>query len=263
MEGSVNILLVDDEIPALENMRDIVTDLMPTANVFAFDNYLEAYEAAKNNEISIALLDVEMPGITGVELGKRLKDINPRINIIFATAYNEYAFDASQLFNSGYILKPVIKSQIMEQFKNLRYPLSLVERTLDVQCFGVFDVFYKGKPVQFDRSKSKEMLAFLVDRQGARVTMGELSAVLYENSDDEQKNKQNLYSAWFSLKKALKSINFEDVLIHSQNAYAVDVSMLNCDYYRYLKKDEEAILSYRGEYMRQYSWAEFSFKSIE
>lgn len=263
MKSGVNILLVDDEIPALENLKDIVVELMPNSNIFTFDNYAEAYECATENIISIALLDVEMPGITGVELAKMLKRTNPKINIIFATAYDSYALDATKLFNSGYVLKPISKEDIKEQFDNLRYPLSLIERKLKVNCFGLFEVYHQGAPLQFDRSKSKEMLAYLVDRQGARVTLGELTSVLYENCDDEQKNRQNLYSAWFSLKKAFKSIDFEDALLHSQNAYAIDTSMLDCDYYRYLKRDESAIHSYRGEYMHQYSWAEFTFNSIE
>lgn len=263
MDKGVNILLVDDEFPALCNLKEIVEDLMPNANIFAFDNYVEAYETAKENTISIAILDVEMPGINGVELGKRLKEINREINIIFATAYNEYAFDATQLFNSGYVLKPISKKDIQDQFNNLRYPLAMVERKLVIRCFGLFEVYYKGRPVQFERQKSKEMLAYLVDRQGARATVGELSSVLYENCDDEQKNRQNLYSAWYSLKRALKSIDFEEVLIHSQNAYAIDASKVDCDYYKYLQRDETAIHSFRGEYMHQYSWAEYSLNTIQ
>lgn len=263
MDKGFNILLVDDELPALANLKEIAEDLMPTANIFAYDNHVDAYEAAKNNVMSIAILDVEMPGMTGVELSKRLQEINPKINIIFATAYNEYAFDAAQLFNSGYVLKPISKEKMKEQFNNLRYPLTQVERKLEVHCFGFFEVYYRGLPLQFERQKSKEMLAYLVDRQGARATVGELSGALYENSDDEQKNRQNLYSAWFSLKKALKTINFEEVLIHSQNAYAIDTSLIDCDYYRYLQKDETAMHSFRGEYMQQYSWAEYSFNKIQ
>lgn len=262
MDKGINILLVDDELPALENLKDIAEDLLPTANIFACDNHIDAFNAAKDNPMSIAVLDVEIPGITGVELGKRLKEINPKINIIFATAHDSYAFDASQLFSSGYVLKPISREQMQEQFRNLRYPLTMVERKLEVRCFGFFEVYYKGRPLQFERQKSKELLAYLVDRCGASATVGEIVSVLYEDSFDEQKNRQNLYSAWHALKKALKSINFEEVLIHSQNAYAINTSAIDCDYYKYLKKDETAIHSFRGEYMHQYSWAEYSFNRV-
>lgn len=260
--STINILIVDDELPSLYNLADLVSEVMPKANVFAFDNHLDAFDCASKNIISIALLDVEIPEISGVELGRRLKNIYPKINIIFATAHNKYAFDASKLFSSGYLLKPITKEALKEQFENLRHPLIPVVRKLKINCFGLFEVYNNGTPVQFERQKSKEMFAYLVDRQGARVTIGELSSVLYEGSDDEQKNRQNLYSAWFSLKKSLKSINFEDVLIHSQNAYAVDTKLIDCDYYRYLDKDEVAMHSFRGEYMHQYSWAEYSFNNI-
>lgn len=259
---TVNILLVDDEIPALEVLKDTVMSVNPNAIIYTADNYLDALNIASEQIISIAVLDIEMPGKTGVELGKLLKDINPRINIIFLTAYDSYAYDASQLFNSGYLLKPVNKTKLREQFDNLRYPIVEAIKKLTVQCFGNFDVYHNGEPVQFERSKSRELLAYLVDRRGARVTMSELAAVLYEE-EDEDRAKKNIYSAWHSLKKSLQKINFEEVLIHSQNNYGVNTDHLECDYYRYLDGEDSAKLEYRGQYMYQYSWAEFSFGRLQ
>lgn len=257
----VNVLLVDDERPALEVLKDTMISVNPNAIIFTADNYLDAINIATEQIISIAVLDVEMPGKTGVELGELLKNINPRINIIFLTAYDSYAYDASQLFNSGYLLKPVNKTKLRMQLENLRYPIVEVAKKLSVQCFGNFDVYFNGEPVQFERSKSRELLAYLVDRRGARVTMGELAAALYEDEDDD-KAKKNIYSAWHSLKKSLKKINFEDVLIHTQNNYSINTDCLECDYYRYLDGEESAKLEYRGQYMYQYSWAEFSFGKL-
>ena len=66
----------------------------------------------KNTPADIAFLDINMRGMTGVELAKKLKDLCPKINIIFVTGYEEYKGDAMDLRASGYILKPVTKEQI-------------------------------------------------------------------------------------------------------------------------------------------------------
>lgn len=260
MSDSVNILLVDDEVPALENLKDIVSSVMPKARLFLGNNPKDAIKLAENNNIAIAFLDVEMPGMTGVELAKILQEINPKVNIIFTTAYKEYALDAISLFHSGYVLKPITKKRISEQFKNLRFPLSGDSRRLKVNCFGEFEIYNKDEPVTFERKKSKELLAYLVHRRGARVTIGEIVSVIYEEKDDEKKSRQSFYSALFALRKSLKKIDFENVLIHSQNAYAVNTKMLDCDYFKYLKSGGSVSV---GEYMRQYDWAQFTFLGKE
>ena len=63
--------------------------------------------------------------------------------------------------------------------ENLRYPAEDVPAGVKVQCFGNFEVFVGGRPLSFKRSKSKELLAYLVDRNGATCTNGEMLAVLW------------------------------------------------------------------------------------
>ena len=62
------------------------------------------------------------------------------------------------------------------------------------------------------------------------------------------------------IRKTLRGCGAEDVLVGKRNQYAVDPTKLDCDYYRYLEGDEQAVNAYLGEYMKQYSWAE-SFMS--
>lgn len=62
---------------------------------------------------------------------------------------------------------------------------------------------------------------------------------------------------------ALKECHAEDVLLCRRNQFAIDPDKVECDYYKFLKKDVSAINSYRGEYMKQYSWAEFSLRHTE
>ena len=61
-----------------------------------------------------------------------------------------------------------------------------------------------------------------------------------------------------SLKKTLKEVGIEDILIKTWNHLAIDITKIKCDAYDYENLDAAAINSFRGEYMAQYSWAEFT-----
>lgn len=88
--------------------------------------------------------------------------------------------EAFQLHASGYIMKPVTVKAVEEELRNLRYSLPEPSvQPLRVQAFGNFEVFYKGQPVHFSRSRTKELFAYLIDRRGAGSTMGELISILW------------------------------------------------------------------------------------
>ncbi len=136
-------------------------------------------------------------------------------------------------------------------------------KKLRIQCFGNFEVFAGNRPVPFARAKAKEIFAYLVDLRGAGANTGELCAVLWEDSTEIERNRHYLRNLISDIRKALRSCGAEDVFLTSRNHFSVDVSRLDCDYYRYLAGDPAAISSYRGEYMKQYSWAEFALEHIE
>ena len=100
----------------------------------------------------------------------------------------------------------------------------------------------------------KELLALLIDRQGLSMTNGEIEAFLWE----ELHSPQYLQTLFYSLRKTLRGIGFEDLLIRTRNHTSIDVSKLHCDLYEFLKGSADAVNSYAGEYMNNYSWAELT-----
>ena len=127
---------------------------------------------------------------------------------------------------------------------------------LTAKCFGTFDVFVNGKSLTFERSKSKELLAYLIDRRGCSVTSGELRTILWEDSGNEKSKSTYLQLLKRDLLQTLKKAGVGDVLNLSWNKYAVDITKICCDYYDYLDNKPEGIRAYNGEFMSQYSWAE-------
>ena len=104
--------------------------------------------------------------MSGLEVAKQLKLWNPKINIIFVTAYDQYMLSAYKLRISGYLMKPVTKEDIAEELNNLRIPvMAKPENVLVAACFGNFEVFVNGESLSFTRSKTKELLAYLIDRR--------------------------------------------------------------------------------------------------
>lgn len=260
----MKILIVDDVAFLRDELREAIERVSPNNEYCEADNFESAVKLLRNNHFDIAFLDIQMPGKNGLQIAEKAKQISPHTNIVMVTAYSEYAVEAFKLFVSGYLLKPINDDELKAVLDNLRNPVQLSPiKRLKVKCFGNFEVFYDGNPCTFRRTKEKELLAYLIALKGASANRNEICANLYEDSLIERAHT-NFRQVFSALKKDLSRIGCESVLIHnSNNAYAVDTSMLDCDYYDYLigKADNEN--HYHGEFMNQYSWAEQYIYSLE
>ena len=249
----MKILLVDDEELQLMRLEGACKKVLPDAEFLVYSNPLQAFNENENNLIDLAFLDIEMPGINGIQLAKKLKSKNPKIKIIFVTAFNEYALEAYKVHASGYISKPVSEQAIRDEINELGSSIDLkATKKIQVKCFGNFEVFHKGQPLKFSYQKSKEVFAYLIDREGALINVNELNAVLWE--EDHKSYLRNLIS---DIQQTLKAIDCIDIFVKKHNGYAIDVNKIDCDAYEYKKDNPDAIRSYRGEYMIQYPWAVF------
>ena len=257
----MRILCVDDEPLMLQMLETAVREAKPGADVTAFERQTDLLQDAKQNGCDIAFLDIHMRGMNGVELAKALKEINPKMNIIFVTGFSEYAAEAMRLHASGYLMKPVTKEDIEEELSDLRFPIVPKDNAvLKVQCFGNFDVFTPdGAPVHFERSRSKEIFAYLVHRHGSSCTIKEIAAALFEDEPYDKKQQSYIQILISSMMKSLKKAGAADVVRKSYNSLSVDVDALDCDYYRFQQLDAGAVNAYANEYMSQYYWADFLY----
>ncbi len=254
---------VDDQENTAQETAKMMDEVDPGGEHVAFSEVKPALEYAKKNKPDVAWLDIEMPGMSGLELSMEIKKLSPKTNIVFVTGHERFAYQSFKLHASGFILKPFSIEDVKRELENLREP---VEREmtglLRIQCFGNFEVFDKtGNVVKFKRSRSKEILAYMVDRRGALCTVGELCGAIFEDEDD-RKFKKQLRVFLSSLRDDLDQVGAGAVLVKGWNAYGVDCSQLDCDYLNYLKGDSVAVNSFMGEYMLQYSWAEMTLGEL-
>jgi two-component SAPR family response regulator len=133
---------------------------------------------------------------------------------------------------------------------------------LRVQTFGNFEVFWGAQPIHFERSKTRELFAYLIDRRGAGSTMGELISVLWEGRPDTPGLRSQLRSLITDLRSTLRDLGAEVVIIKGRDYIAVDPARVDCDYYRYLAGEKAVRSAFRGEYMSNYSWAEITVGSL-
>lgn len=284
----MNILCVDDEALLLQRLVSCVQSVVPDANIRFTQRTSEALVLVEDQTFDIAFLDINMRGMTGVELAEMIKRYQPRINIIFVTAYSEYKPQAMDMHASGYIMKPVTKQKVMEEMDVLRFKLdnkpaaSEAERQpsewmtkeegkaedsrtqIRVQCFGNFDVFdAKGNHIAFARTRSKELLAYLIFRQGARCTTREIASILFEDQEYDTKVQDLCRHIISSLISGLRNVGAGDVVVKQNREIAIDRSVVDCDFYRFLEGDEDIQKTYSGEFMQQYSWAESENAHLE
>lgn len=245
-------LAVDDERAMLNALTKAIGASSDIDEVVEFNMCSKALEWVYENTIDIAFLDINMRGMGGLALAEKLLELQPDCKIIFCTGYSEYAVDAFKIHVSGYLMKPITAQAVQREIDHIKGQKAK-EKVLTIKCFGNFEAYANAEPLLFKRPKTKELLAYLVDRNGAGVTTKEICAVLWEDGVDDRKNRNYLYQLVKDLRKALKEVNAESVFVKTSTTYAVDTEKVDCDYYSYLKKGKP---KFYGEYMLQYSWAE-------
>ena len=252
----MHVIAVDDEPLALGLLVRSIQEACPESHITKFQSGNDALQFLESNRCDIAFIDIHMRGIDGLTLAKKIKLVNPHCNLIFVTGYSEYAADAMMMHASGYIMKPVTPDKVKRELDDLRYPIP-DKALMKVQCFGNFDVFsMDGEPIKFARSKSKELLAILVSKKGTSCTIKELTSVLFENAEDDDKKKDYTQQLISTLIKTLRGLGIDKVINKSYNSISINPDLIDCDYYKFNEKDPESLTGYSGEFMAQYSWAE-------
>ena len=245
-------IAVDDEALMLGALVSAIEASPDISEVNKFSNCEKALEFVKENHVDIAFLDINMRGMGGLALAERIKEACSDCKIVFCTGYEEYAISAFKLHASGYLMKPISAEDVQGEIDNI-IGVRHKEKPLSVKCFGNFEVYVNNQKLMFKRLKTKELFAFLVDRNGAGMTAKQICAVLFPDDSDDNKNAAYLRQLVLDLKNTLKSVGAEAVLCHETPCYRVETSLIRCDYISYLESGKP---EFHGEYMTQYSWAE-------
>lgn len=251
----MNLIYVDDEKPAIDNFRLTTVDFPEINLLNTFQIGEEALEFVKNNIVDVAFLDMEMPGIHGLELAKKLKQAEPTIRIVFVTAYSQYALDAWGVDASGYLLKPYTAQDIHKELAKCLYR-PLPSHKIVIQTIPNFLITVNDKPLRISSAKEKELLALFVDRGDRGFTAGEGIACLWPDRMNDSGTQSLLRMTYKRLRATLETAGISNIISTKDNRRYLKTEAVDCDLYRILGGDKQAAAKYCGAYLQEYEWAE-------
>ena len=254
----MQILYVENDEAVLEQTAEMCLYLAQVEGIEAFTEQEEVLEwlEDKENQADLALLTIDMPRLNGLELAEKIQFKRPDMKIVFLAESGEYAVDAFALHVSGYLVKPVSAGQLAREIMYAGSASVQTQSThITVHTFGEFDVEVNGDVVRFARARSKELLAYLVDRQGRTITRANAFSVLWEDEFYDRPMQKQMDVIVRSLRDTLKNYGIDEIFELKRGTMRVVPERFECDLYRFFEGDVDAVNQFRGEYMSAYPWA--------
>lgn len=284
----IRAIIVDDEALALQLMEKKLNDLGTVEVVKSFSLVSSVLKEMKQLDFQVAFLDIEMPGINGLDLAELIQEWNPTIHIVFVTASKDYAIQAFELHSIDYLVKPILSerlektiSRIQNQLQASNQQLPMPENgssSIEVICFTDFAVYNHQELVKWKTAKVKELFAFFVTHLNTYVNRDSLIDFLWPDND-YQKAKIQLHTSISHLRKTLDSFGYSKVLSFSNQSYILELPDLTCDAILFermindhktvnstnIKELERTVQLYSGSYLEKngYEWAMIQAQSLK
>ncbi|MBE6069848.1 MAG: response regulator [Clostridium lundense] len=252
----MRVICVDDEERVMHYTVTLCRELPEVDEAEGFTSAKEALEWLEDHPVDVALLDIEMPEMNGIEMAKEIKAKKPNMLIIFLTGYPEYAMDGYSVYPAGFLLKPIDEERLSDALNHayLNRPAQAVEH-IKIKTFGDFEITVDGKAVEFSRSRAKELLALLVDRAGGGITRKSAFTEMWEDREYDLKMQKYFDVILRSLRQTLKENGISEILEVKGGYMRIRPELVTCDAYQAMRGDDKGVIGFRGTYMRSYSWA--------
>ena len=264
----IRVLAIDDEPLALKQLEMYIAKVPYLELVAACHSALEARRVLSEQAADAMFLDINMPGMDGLTLGRLLREQSQRTAILFVTSHSQYAVDAWSLHPTGYVIKPLTGERLSEELDyaaqwRARAAGKAGSARVEVKTFGNFDLIVDGRKINFARSRAKELLACLVDKRGIRMTRAEAFHRLWGEEEYNRSRQKMLDVIIRSLRKTLEDNGVGEILQLEQGTLRIVPEAIDCDLYRLLGGDEDTMREYQGEYMSAYPWSSGTEGRIE
>jgi two-component SAPR family response regulator len=264
----ISAVIIDDERHAIKEIEFHLKKYPEISVVASFVNPLEALEKLPDLKPQLVFLDIQMPQLMGIDVGSRILDIDPNIEIVFVTAYDQYAMEAFELNAIAYILKPIGQ----ERFENaIRKVIKRIQKNapvksdhcLRLQCMGAFKIGWEHEePIKWRSEKTKEVFAYLLMNEGKEVTRDQMIEAVFPDIEMEKAVKQ-LHNAIYYIRKSLQEYGVEKSLIKLHGNYCLTLGGIYFDQHEWQKllEVQEAELRmdqieeiYKGDYLEGADW---------
>ena len=165
----MRILIVDSQTENARALEQILYTAFPNALVDIEVDEEEACYLVERKEYSAVLTETKRKNFNGLRFARSVHERSPQTRVIFITNNPSFAVPAFKTRAVGYLLAPVTKEDLREEFVDLGL-CGGENHKVEAKTFGNFEMFCDGEIVQFGRAKSKELLAYLIDKKGATAT---------------------------------------------------------------------------------------------
>lgn len=229
----LRIAAVDDEYHVLERFERMLTGEADIELCGLFETGDALLKYLENDSLDAVFLDIEMPGLSGLELAEHIMDLNVDTQIIFLTAYNQYAIEAFEVHALDYILKPLTEERLKKTLVRLQKATHNSQKFEKpyIQCIGDFEVFIGHEVLVWKNSKAKELLAFLIQKKGVPVNWEKIADAIWPEFNTE-KAQTNVHATTYLLRKRLTEAGLSGILESGRGNYRIVIDQVDCDLYR-------------------------------
>lgn len=281
-------ILIDDESLALDFLESQLNKVSDITVVHKFVEFELNRDAKLLEEIDIIFLDIEMPGMNGIQLAGKLLEIKPSLIIIFVTAFHEYAVQAFELDSLDYLVKPV-------QLNRLEKTIDRIEKMMDYYqtnqisdnnhlrinvCKELSFEVTKDNPeiLQWRTAKAQELFLYLLLHAGKTVRKLELMELLWPETGFNNDYSQ-LYTAIYHVRKTLNKFSDYFSLKNIGEGYHLVTNNVYIDIVEWenaihsappihpdsIHKYEKIMELYTGSYLQEYEydWAQSERHRLE
>ncbi|MGL5973284.1 MAG: hypothetical protein ACRCZK_06205 [Oscillospiraceae bacterium] len=235
--------------------RECVNDSLAIKDVNYIYNYNKIINIVEENKVNIVFINMTIIKDIALEICEKIKNINYNVMIVLISNDCNHTLKAFEIGVNGYILTPILKSKIFNEIEKFN-KYNIKRKNVFVKTFGEFDIFLDGDTIHFTNSKSKEFLAFLVDKCGSTVNMEQVVLALWPHRDYDENIKSRYRGALKDLRDTLIKHDLYEMITEKRNSRSVNRSFFNCDYYGMLRGDKNYIERFNGIYMSGYNWAD-------
>ncbi|MEK3978587.1 response regulator [Psychrobacillus sp. FSL K6-2836] len=226
-------VLVDDEFLAIELLDAMLKEIGGIEIIGKYSNPLEGLESFAAHKPDILFLDIEMKEMNGIKLAEKIESLDSKMDIVFVTAYDEYALEAFNVHAVDYILKPIEKSRLEKTVRRIQQRRkqpdlpSHKEPSLKANFLGGFRLLYdQHEPIKWRTKKVKEFCAYLI-HQNKPVHREKIMEELWSDRTLD-KASVALHTSVYHLRKELKNHGYHDSIKYVDERYSLSIE-LNSD----------------------------------
>lgn len=223
----LKVINIDDEKLALQFMQHLLSEIEDITVVGTFQNPVEGFDFIINHDVDVVFLDIQMPRINGIELAEKIIEKKPDIDIVFVTAYNQYAVTAFELNAIDYLVKPVNLSRLKNTIARLRSQrLAVRSETEKEDIFHIYlekNVSYavNDEEIQIFKwrtAKARELFLYLLKNENKLVHKESIIEWLWSEIDLE-KAYSLLYTTVYNVRKTLQPFQKHFELKNTNDGY--------------------------------------------